>query len=227
MSSHGKKYVERAKLVEKNKIYPVLDWINLLKQISYTTFDPTVEVSINTFANPKYNDQMMRGTMVLPHGTGKTLQVAVYVNEDMVAQAKWSGADIVGSADLLKDIESGIIKFDVLVTTPDLLRDLAKVAKILWPKGLMPNIKTWTVTTDITNAVSEIKKWRIEYKLDKTGNIQMPVGKLSFKESQLVENITLLFKTLEEHKPSGVKGKLIKKMVISTTMSPGVLISIE
>jgi large subunit ribosomal protein L1 len=227
MSSHGKKYVQRASLVEKWKVYPLLDWVKLLKEVSYTKFDPTVEVSIKTFANPKYNDQMMRGTMVLPYGTGKAVKVAVYVNEDMVWQAKSSGADIVWSSDLIKDIESGSIKFDILVTTPELLRDLAKVAKVLWPKGLMPNIKTGTVTTDIAKAVNEIKKWRVEYKLDKTGNIQMPVGKGSFSDDQLAQNISTLVKTLEENKPTGVKGRLIKKIVVSTTMSPAVLVSID
>lgn len=227
MSSRGKKYVQSAALVEKWKVYPLLDWVKLLRQLSYTKFDPTVEISIKTFANPKYNDQMMRGTMVLPHGNGKSVRVAVYTSEDGISQAGASGADVVGSSNLIKDIESGSIKFDILVTTPDLLRDLAKVAKVLWPKGLMPNIKTGTVTNDIGKAVNEIKKWRVEYKLDKTGNIQMPVGKLSFVETQLVENISSLIKTLEENKPSGVKGKLIKKIVISTTMSPGILVSTE
>ena len=219
---HGKKYVEVKKLVEKTKMYPLTEAVELLKKVNYAKFDAGIEIAVKTNANPKYNDQMLRATTILPHGTGKTKKVAVFITEDKVDEAKKAGADIAGHDALLKDIKEGKTDFDVLITTPELIRDLAPVAKQLGPKGLMPSPKAGTVTMNIAQAVEETKKGKIEFRLDKTGNIHALVGKLSFDNVKLIENIESLMKAIEENKPTGVKGKLVKKVVIATTMSPGV-----
>ncbi|MBO4204310.1 50S ribosomal protein L1 [bacterium] len=225
MANYGKKYTEAKKQVEALKQYELSEAVSLLKKVNYAKFDATVNVAIKTNANPKYNDQMLRATTILPHGTGKKVRVAVFVSEDKVAEAKKAGADLAGFESILTAIKSGKMDFDVLITTPDHIRDLAPVAKQLGPKGLMPSPKAGTVAMDIVQAVEEVKKGKIEFRLDKTGNIHAGVGKISFKEDQLVENIQALMKAVEENKPSGVKGKLVKKVVISTTMSPGILIN--
>lgn len=222
--SFGKKYVKAKELVEAEKKYSIEDAVALLKKMSYSKFVGTLNVAVKTFADPKYNDQQIRSTAVLPHGTGKTIIIAAYVSDDQVAEAKKAGADIAGNAELVKDIEAGKINFDVMVTTPDMMRDLAKVAKVLGPKGLMPSPKAGTVTQDIAGTIDEVKKGRVEFRLDKTGNIHSALGKLSFSDDQLVGNFKALMTSIEEAKPAGVKGKLIKKVVLSATMSPGVQI---
>lgn len=221
---HGKKYNEVKKLVEKNRIYTLEEAIELLKKVNYAKFDAGIEIAIKTNANPKYNDQMLRATTILPHGTGKTKKVAVFTTEDKVEEAKKAGADLAGYESILGAIKEGKMDFDVLITTPELIRELAPVAKQLGPKGLMPSPKAGTVTVNITQAVEETKKGKIEFRLDKTGNIHALVGKLSFDNTKLVENINALMKAIEENKPTGVKGKLVKKVVVATTMSPGIQI---
>ncbi|MDR0608338.1 MAG: 50S ribosomal protein L1 [Candidatus Peribacteria bacterium] len=224
MKDHGKKYNEAKKNLEALKLYPLTEAVSLLKKANYAKFDATVNVAIKTNANPKYNDQMLRATTILPHGTGKTKKVAVFVSEDKVADAKKAGADVAGFDGILDAIKAGKIDFDVLLTTPDHIRDLASVAKQLGPKGLMPSPKAGTVAVDITQAIEEVKKGKIEFRLDKTGNIHAGVGKISFDEQKLVENIEALMKAIEDNQPSGVKGKLVKKLVLSTTMSPGIAV---
>jgi len=224
MQKHGKKYNEAKKSLEALKLYSLPEAITLAKKTNYAKFDATVNIAIKTNANPKYNDQMLRATTILPHGTGKTKKVAVFIGEDKVAEAKKAGADIAGFEGLLNDIKAGKMDFDVLITTPDHIRDLAPVAKQLGPKGLMPSPKAGTVAVDVAQAVEEVKKGKIEFRLDKTGNIHAGVGKLSFDDQQLIENIEALMKAIEENKPTGVKGKLVKKVVVSTTMSPGITV---
>jgi len=224
MATHGKKYNESKKLVDSTKIYPIADAIELVKKTSATKFDATVEIAVNTFANPKFNDQMMRGTTILPHGTGKTKKVAVFCEDDKVAEMKKAGADVAGKDSVLAEIKAGKFAFDVLITTPEMIRDLAVVAKQLGPKGLMPSPKSGTVAANVTQAVEEFKKGKVEFKLDKTGNIHSAVGKVSFDAKKLEENVASFLKALEENKPVGVKGKLIKKAVLSTTMGPGIAI---
>ena len=219
---HGKKYVEVKKLVEKTKLYPLAEAIELLRKVNYVKFDAGIELAVKTNANPKYNDQMLRATTILPHGTGKTKKVAVFITEDKADEARKAGADIVGYENLLADIKAGKTDFDVLITTPELIRELAPVAKQLGPKGLMPSPKAGTVTLNVAQAVEETKKGKIEFRLDKTGNVHALVGKLSFDNTKLIENIESLMKAIEENKPTGVKGKLVKKVVVATTMSPGV-----
>ena len=219
---HGKKYVEVKKLVEKTKLYPLAEAIELLRKVNYAKFDAGIELAVKTNANPKYNDQMLRATTILPHGTGKTKKVAVFITEDRADEARKAGADIAGYENLLANIKAGKTDFDVLITTPELIRELAPVAKQLGPKGLMPSPKAGTVTLNVAQAVEETKKGKIEFRLDKTGNVHALVGKLSFDNTKLIENIESLMKAIEENKPTGVKGKLVKKVVVATTMSPGV-----
>lgn len=226
MAKKSKKYLEMAKLVDKKKSYTTAEATELVTKLGYTKFVPSIEIAVKTFANPKYNDQVIRATTSLPHGNGKTVKVAVYTSEDKIDEVKKAGADIVGSSDLLADIEKGNMNFDVLVTSPDLMKDLAKVAKALGPKGLMPNPKAGTVAIDLVGAVSEIKKGRFEFKLDKTGNIHATIGKANFTPEQLADNVTAFLSAINSHKPSGVKGKLIKKVVIAPTMGPGVAITL-
>lgn len=221
---HGKKYVAAKALVTKGMIYSVEDAVALVKQVSYSKFGGSLDVNIKTVADPKYNDQAIRGTVVLPHGTGKTVTVAAFVGDDKIDEAKAAGAAVVGNVDLIRSIEAGKIDFDVLVTTPDMIKDLAKVAKILGPKGIMPTPKTGTITTDLKSTIEEIQKGRIEFKLDKTGNIHAGVGKLSFDNAQLVDNINALMSAVEAMKPVVIKTKLFKKVTLAPTMGPGVQI---
>ncbi|MBP6086406.1 50S ribosomal protein L1 [Patescibacteria group bacterium] len=220
----GKKYVKAKELVEVEKKYSIQDAVALIKKMSYSKFVGTLNVAVKTFADPKYNDQQIRATAVLPHGTGKKVTIAAYVSDDQIAAAKAAGADIAGNAEIIKDIEAGKINFDVMVTTPDMMRELARIAKVLGPKGLMPSPKAGTVTQDLVATIDEVKKGRIEFRIDKTGNIHAPLGKLSFGDDQLVDNFTALMKAIDDSKPAGVKGKLVKKVVLSATMSPGVQI---
>lgn len=220
MAKHGKKYVESKKMIDSTKLYSVAEAVELVKKTSTTKFVPTLEIAIKTFANPKYNDQMIRSTTILPHGTGKSKRIAVFTNDDV------AGADVIGTENILADIKAGKFDFDILITTPDHIRDLAPVAKQLGPKGLMPSPKAGTVVQNLALAVEEVKKGKIEFKLDKTGNIHAPVGKGTFEDKQLEENITSFIKAVEEAKPTGVKGKLIKKIVLTTTMGPSVQIAL-
>lgn len=222
MKSHGKKYLESAKLVNPGKVYSISDAVALLKKSSYTKFDGSIEIAVKTNADAKYSDQMMRGTTILPHGTGKSKRIAVYTPDEKTA--KDAGADIAGTETLIAEIKAGKFNFDVLLTTPECIRDLAPVAKQLGPKGLMPSPKAGTVVTNIVQAIAEFKKGKMEFKLDKTGNINSSVGKMSFTEAQIEENIKAFLKALEDSKPAGVKGKLIKRIFLAPTMGPGIQI---
>lgn len=220
----NKKRKEAKKLVEAGKAHSVEEACELIKKVSYTKFDGSVDVAIKTFADPKYNDQMVRWVVVLPHGTGKTVRIAAFVSDDMFDEARKAWATVVGNASIIKEIEEGKFNFDIMVTTQSMIKDLAKVAKALGPKGLMPSPKTGTITNDITGTIDEIKKGRVEYKLDKTGNIHVGIGKVSFSADKLSENLKALLTNIDNNKPAAVKGKLIKKIVVSATMSPGVLV---
>lgn len=224
MSKRGKKYLESASMIIRGNQYPLEEAVDLVKKTSNVKFDATVELAVKTNANPRFNDQMFRWTAILPHGTWKTKKIAVFVLDEKLEEAKKSWADIYGSTDLLNNIKNGKIDFDILITTVDYIRELAPVAKQLWPKWLMPSPKAWTVTNDLAKTVEEFKKWKIEFKLDKTGTVHVPVGKVSFTNDKLVENIQSILDTMEENKPTWVKWKLIKKVVISSSMWPGVVV---
>ena len=224
----GKKYVEVAKLVEKNKLYDLEEAVALVKKTSYAKFDSSVELALNLNLDTKKADQQLRGTICLPHGTGKTKRILVIAKADKAKEAKEAGADYVGDTDLLEKIEKeNWFEFDVLIATPDMMPLLGKLGKVLGPKGLMPNPKTGTVTLDVAKAVTEVKQGRIEYRTDSYGNVHITVGKVSFEDSKLVENIKAFVTLIQKTKPSVVKGTYVKNISISATMGPGVKVDIN
>lgn len=224
----GKKYAEVAKLVEKNKLYTLEEAVSLVKKTSYAKFDSSVELAMNLNLDTKKADQQLRGTICLPHGTGKTKRILVIAKGDKAKEAKEAGADYVGDVDLLEKIEKeNWFEFDVLIATPDMMPQLGKLGKILGPKGLMPNPKTGTVTMDTKKAVEEVKKGRVEYRTDSYGNIHALIGKVSFDDNKLVENLDAFVNVILKSKPSTVKGKYVLNISLSSTMGPGVKISSE
>ncbi|MDR2644531.1 MAG: 50S ribosomal protein L1 [Endomicrobium sp.] len=220
----GKRLNESAKLVDKSKIYILDEAVSLVKEAAKAKFDETIEVHIRLGIDPKQSDQIVRGTVSLPHGIGKTRRVAVLAKGEKQKEAENAGADIVGSDDFIESVSKGSLDFDVLVATPDIMKDLSKVAKILGPKGLMPNPKSGTVTFDIGATVKELKKGRVEYKNDSFGIIHVPVGKASFEKGKLVDNIKTLVEAVLKAKPSSSKGQYIKSISISSTMGPGIYV---
>ena len=224
----GKKYDEVAKLVEKNKLYTKEEAVALVKKTSTVKFDATVELALNLNLDAKKADQQLRGAIVLPHGTGKTNIVLVIAKGDKAKEAKEAGADFVGDTDMLEKIEKeNWFGFNTLIATPDMMPTLGKLGKVLGPKGLMPNPKTGTVTIDVKKAVTDTKSGRIEYKTDTFGNVHALIGKVSFKEKALLENIDAFVAVIEKAKPSTVKGTYIKNISISSTMGPGIKIDIN
>ncbi|MDR3256819.1 MAG: 50S ribosomal protein L1 [Endomicrobium sp.] len=220
----GKRLKEVAVLVSKNKVYTILEAATLLKETAKAKFDETIEVHIKLGIDPKQSDQIVRGTVSLPHGIGKTRRVAVLAKGEKQKEAEAAGADVVGSDDLIEDISKGKFEFDVLVAAPDVMKDLSKVAKILGPKGLMPNPKSGTVTFEIGTTVTELKKGRVEYKNDSFGIIHVPVGKASFEKEKLVDNIKALIEVVVKAKPSSSKGQYIKSISVASTMGPGIFV---
>ncbi len=221
----GKKYVEVAKLVEKNKLYTKEEAISLVKKTSTTKFDASVELAMNLNLDTKKADQQLRGTICLPNGTGKTKKILVIAKGPKAEEARNAGADYVGDTDYLEKIEKeNWFDFDVLIATPDMMPQLGKLGKVLGPKGLMPNPKTGTVTMDISKAVTEVKQGRIEYRTDSYGNVHVIIGKVSFTEKQLLENLEAFVSLILRTKPSVVKGTYVKNISIATTMGPGIKI---
>ena len=226
MANHGKKYQESAKLIEADKVYDAEEAIALIQKMPSFKFDATLEVSVKLGVDPKHADQQVRGAVVLPNGTGKTKRVLVFAKGEKAKEAELAGADFVGAEDMVEKIQGGWTDFDVAVATPDMMGTVGRLGKILGPKGLMPNPKVGTVTMDVTRALNEIKAGKIEYRTDKAGNVQAPIGKASFTEQQLLENYITLVDTLIKVKPSGAKGQYIKSITVSTTMGPGVKIDV-
>ena len=222
----GKIYVEALKLIEADKFYAPKEAVELVKKTATTKFDSTVEVAFRLGVNPKYPDQQVRGAMVLPHGTGKTKTVMVFAKGPKVAEAEAAGADFVGGEEYVAKIQGGWMDFDVCIATPDMMGLVGRLGKILGPRGLMPNPKVGTVTMDVTRAVTESKAGKIEYRTDKAGNVQAPIGKVSFTDEQLLENYIALAETLVKVKPSGAKGQYMKTITMSTTMGPGVPVDV-
>ena len=221
----GKKYVEALNKVEKNKAYTKEEAVKLVKETSVSKFDATVEVAVRLNLDTKKADQQLRGAIVLPHGTGKTKRVLVVAKGENATKAKEAGADYVGDMDILEKIEKeNWFEFDVMIATPDMMPLLGKLGKVLGPKGLMPNPKTGTVTTDVVKAVEEVKAGRVEYRTDSFGNVHGIIGKASFTETQLAENLDAFMATIIKAKPSTVKGDYIKNIAITTTMGPGIKI---
>lgn len=223
MKKHGKKYVEASKLIETGKLYTAEDAINLIKKTSTTKFDSTVEVAIKLNIDAKKTDQNLRGSLVLPNGTGKTKKVLVFAKGDAAQRAKDAGADYVGEKELVDKIKNeSWFDFDVIVATPDMMPEVGKIGMILGPRGLMPNPKTGTVTLKVEDAVKDIKSGMVAYKNDSYGNIHSVIGKTSFDEAKLLENLDYVVKTIAKAKPTSVKGVFINGITISTTMGPGI-----
>ncbi|RKM60746.1 MULTISPECIES: 50S ribosomal protein L1 [unclassified Butyrivibrio] len=220
---HGKKYLEAAKLIDKTQQYEAADAIALVKKSATAKFDETVELHIRTGCDSRHADQQIRGAVVLPNGTGKTVKVLVFAKGTKLDEAQAAGADYVGGEELIPKIQNdGWLDFDVVVATPDMMGVVGRLGKVLGPKGLMPNPKAGTVTMDVTKAVNDIKAGKIEYRLDKANIIHVPVGKASFTEEQLEQNFNALMDAITKAKPSSVKGQYLKSITLATTMGPGV-----
>ncbi len=227
MARLGKKHTEILKLVDKSKLYLIDEAVELVKKTSYVKFDATVEVAFRLGVDPRKAEQNLRGAIVLPHGTGKTRSVLVIAQGDKAKEAEEAGADYVGDTDYINKIQQGWFGFDVIVATPDMMPQLGRLGRVLGPKGLMPNPKTGTVTTDVAKAVAEIKAGKVEYRVDKAGNIHVPVGKISFDNVSLVENIKAIHDTMMRVKPTTVKGIYIKNISLTSTMGPGVKLDLN
>ena len=225
MPKHGKKYVEASKQIESGTLYEVGEAIALVKKTASAKFDETVEVAFRLGVDPRQSDQQIRGAVVLPHGTGKSQTVLVFAKGEKAKEAEAAGADFVGAEDMVAKIQGGWFGFDVAVATPEMMGVVGKIGRLLGPKGLMPNPKTGTVTMDVTKAVNEVKAGKIEYRVDKTGIIHAPIGKVSFEQAQLEDNFKTLVDVLIKAKPASQKGQYIKSVSVSSTMGPGVKIS--
>ncbi len=221
MRTHGKKFEAAASKVDRMREYPIPDAVALVKGTSFAKFDETVDVAVNLGVDPRHADQVVRGTVVLPHGTGKSVRVLVITQGDRVREAEAAGADFVG-IEYIQRIKEGWLECDVIVATPDVMGQLGALGKVLGPRGLMPNPKAGTVTMDVTRAVREIKAGKIEFRVDKTGNVHAPVGKISFSAPQLADNVQAFMDTIARAKPAAAKGTYIRSATISSTMGPGV-----
>jgi large subunit ribosomal protein L1 len=221
----GKKYSQSVKLVDK-PAYTLTDAMPLVKKAAFAKFDETVEVAMRLGVDPKHADQMVRGTVVLPHGLGRSKRVIVIASGDKVREGQEAGADDVGGEDLVQKIQGGWMEFDAVVATPDMMKSVGRLGKVLGPRGLMPNPKTGTVTMDVERAVKEVKAGKVEFRVDKTGIIHCPVGKVSFDALKLAENAQALIGSVLKAKPATAKGKYVKSIVISSTMGPGVRVDL-
>ena len=222
----GKKYADALKLIEADKFYSPKEAVELVKKTAVTKFDSTIEVAFRLGVNPKYPDQQVRGALVLPNGTGKSKTVLVFAKGPKIAEAEAAGADFVGGEEFVNKIKEGWMDFDVCIATPDMMGLVGRIGKILGPRGLMPNPKVGTVTMDVARAVKESKAGKIQYRTDKAGNVQCPIGKASFTDEALLENYITLADTLVKVKPSGANGQYIKAVTMSATMGPGISIDV-
>ncbi|MCM2677696.1 50S ribosomal protein L1 [Alkalicoccobacillus plakortidis] len=227
MAKKGKKYQEALKLVDKDTTYSPAEAIELVKKTATAKFDESVEVAVRLGVDPKKADQQIRGAVVLPNGTGKTQRVLVFAKGDKAKEAEAAGADYVGEEDFINKINQGWFDFDVIVATPDMMAQVGKLGRVLGPKGLMPNPKTGTVTFDVTKAVNEIKAGKVEYRVEKSGNVHVPIGKVSFEDDKLVENFKTIIDTLLKAKPSAAKGTYMRNVAIASTMGPGIRVNVS
>lgn len=218
----GKKYTDAARRFDRDRQHSAAEAIDLAKQLASATFDETVELAIRLGVDPRKAEQMVRGTVALPSGTGKDVRVAVFAQGDAAAAAREAGADHVGADDLAEQVEGGMLDFDVAIATPDLMPQVGKLGRVLGPRGLMPNPKTGTVTTDVAKAVEEFKGGKVEYRTDRRGNVHVPIGKVSFDADALMANLNAVTDELNRAKPASSKGRYFRKITIATTMGPGI-----
>jgi len=221
VSAHGKRYSEARQAIDRETAYAPAEAVALLKSLPDAKFDETVEVHFRLGLNVRHADEQLRGTIMLPHGTGRSMRVAVFAEGDKAREAEEAGADVVGSADLAAKIEGGFLDFDVAIATPDQMGNVGKLGRVLGPRGLMPNPKTGTVTFDIAKAVSDAKAGKLEYRTDRGANVHLPIGKKSFGERQLLENYAVVLEEIVRAKPAAAKGRYIKSITLTTTMGPG------
>lgn len=222
MPKRGKKYEEARKQYDRDQKYEPAEALRLVQEMSKRSFDETVELAVRLGVNPKHADQQVRGSLVLPHGTGKTQRVAVFAKGEKIKEAEVAGADFAGGDDLVAKVQEGWLDFDVAVATPDMMGSVGKLGKVLGPRGLMPNPKSGTVTFEIEKAISDIKAGKVEYRTEKAGNVHVSIGKVSFTHEQLVENFNAIMETLIKARPAAAKGQYIKSVTVSSTMGPGV-----
>ena len=220
--TRGKQYQSTLEKFDRQHLYTVGESVDLVKDLAHAKFDETVELALRLGVDPRKADQILRGTLSLPHGTGRTVRVAVFAAGDGAAEARAAGADEVGADDLVARVEGGFIDFDVAIATPDLMGQVGRLGRILGPRGLMPNPKTGTVTTDVGRTVTEFKAGRVEYRTDKVGNVHVPVGKVSFLRAQLIENVHAVVEELSKVKPASSKGRYLRAVTLSSTMGPGI-----
>jgi large subunit ribosomal protein L1 len=226
MAHHGKKYREVATLVDRTRVYPPDEAATLVKETTTTTFDASVEAHLRLGVDPRHADQMVRGTVVLPHGTGRSVRVVVFAQGEKAQEALKAGADEVGAEDLVKKVEAGWLEFDVALATPDLMGQVGRLGKILGRRGLMPNPKAGTITFDLERAIKEVKAGRVEFRVDKGGIVHVAVGKSSFEPAAIVENLAALVDAVSRARPSGAKGQYLKGLTIASTMGPGIRVDI-
>ena len=226
MKKRSKRYKEISNLFKEDESYSLKEAISILKKASNTKFDSSIDLHFHLNVDPKKSDQMVRGTVVLPHGTGKKIRVAVFAKGEQEKQAREAGADYVGGADLIDKVSKGFLDFDRAIATPEMMKELSRLGKILGPRGLMPSPKTGTVTNDVVTAIEQIRKGKVEFKVDKQGGIHLSIGKASFPEDKLKENASTLIDAINTARPPALKGKYIKNLSLSSTMSPGVKISL-
>lgn len=224
MAKRGKKYIEAAKKVERQRTYTLSEAADLLKETGSAKFDETADIAIKLGVDPRKADQMVRGTVLLPHGTGKEVKVLVFAKGEKEQEAKDAGADYVGADDMVEKIKDGWLGFDKAVATPDMMGVVGKIARVLGPRGLMPNPKVGTVTFDLKDTIGDLKKGKVEFKTEKGGILHVPVGKVSFDKEKLCENILALIETVNKLKPVASKGQYLKNIVVSSTMGPGIKI---
>ena len=222
MAHHGKKYQEALAQVDREALYGVGEAIDIVKRLARTTFDETVELAVRLGVDPRKADQIVRGTLSLPSGTGRTERVAVFAAGEQAAEARAAGADVVGADDLVAKVNGGFLDFDVAIATPDLMGQVGTLGRVLGPRGLMPNPKTGTVTMEVGRAVTEFKGGRVEYRTDKVGNVHIRIGKASFTREQLVANLHAVIEELQRAKPASAKGRYLLSVTVATTMGPGV-----
>ncbi|MBU1124681.1 MAG: 50S ribosomal protein L1 [Candidatus Omnitrophica bacterium] len=221
MEHRSKRYKDSVKLQDRQKAYSLKDAIEVLKKMNLPKFDPSVELHFQLNVDTKKSDQMVRGTVVLPHGTGKKLRVAVFCKGEQERLAKDAQADYVGGQELIDKVTAGFLDFDCAIATPDIMKDLSKLGKVLGPRGLMPSPKTGTVTNDVAKAIEEVRKGKVEFRVDKQGGVHLMIGKLSFEDGKLSDNATKVIDALAEAKPSSIKGKFIRSLWIASSMNPG------